>query len=71
MKSFHLYYCTRTEQFCHRALAEGKYMDIHKYKFVTIVNDVEAPLSLRGSQRMGQFVTEKGGLFTPDTLTTL
>lgn len=45
-------------------------MDIHKYKFVTIVNDVEAPLSLCGSQRMGQFVTEKDSLFTPDTLTT-
>lgn len=36
-----------------------------------MVNDVEAPISLRGSQRMGQFVTEKGGLSTLDTLTTL
>lgn len=35
-------------------------MDIHKYKFVTMVNDVEASLSFRRSRRMGQFVTEKG-----------
>lgn len=41
-------------------------MDIHKYKFITMVNDIETSLSLRGLRRMGQFVTEKG-VFPPLT----